>query len=259
MKFSDKNTKRKVNGGFDRYLRKNYNGHQRGVLTEYQRLRFFSREQDEVVDIPSQLNWIYNNADPALQKVMGGYFEIEKPVSGLLVHLTKETGEFRVKYLNQVEKWAKEQTVRNQTRMANFKNMITEVGLASCKKRLVEDYNSPKTIAWLENRINNAIVVHQDVIDSEGRWADGPKWKMNETEMVKRHRKQAERHFEAGLTKMVERVDTKGMISEKCRLSKISIDVNIEATVTDGNQSVRLFTIIASGPVQRPHYRYLCK
>jgi hypothetical protein len=82
---------------------------------------------------------------------------------------------------------------------------------------------------------------------------------MNETEMVKRHRKQAERHFEAGLTKMVERVDTKGMISEKCRLSKISIDVNIEATVTDGNQSVRLFTIIASGPVQRPHYRYLCK
>lgn len=259
MKFSDKNTKRKVNGDFDRYLRKNYNGHQGGVLTEYQRLRFYSREQDEVVDIPSQLNWIYNNADPALQKAMRGYFWIEKPVSGLLAHLTKETGEFRVKYLNQVEKWAKEQTVRNQTRMANFNNMITEVGLASCKKRLAEEYNSPKTIAWLESRINNAIVVSKDVIDSERRWADGPKWKTNETEMVKRHRKQAERHFEAGLAKMVERVGTKGMISEKCRLSNISIDVNIKATVTDGNQSVRLFTIIASGPVQRPHYRYLCK
>jgi len=38
-----------------------------------------------------------------------------------------------------------------------------------------------------------------------------------------------------------------------------SVGVNINITITDGEQTVRAWTIIAEGEIQRPHYRYLIK
>jgi hypothetical protein len=35
--------------------------------------------------------------------------------------------------------------------------------------------------------------------------------------------------------------------------------VNIDMTLTDGEKTVKAFTIIAEGQIQRPHYRYLVK
>ena len=38
-----------------------------------------------------------------------------------------------------------------------------------------------------------------------------------------------------------------------------TIGVNIESIITDGTKTVRAWTIVAEGEIQRPHYRYLIK
>jgi hypothetical protein len=37
------------------------------------------------------------------------------------------------------------------------------------------------------------------------------------------------------------------------------VGVNFETTLSDGEKIVRAFTIVASGEIQKPHYRYLIK
>ena len=37
------------------------------------------------------------------------------------------------------------------------------------------------------------------------------------------------------------------------------LDPNMSTIITDGKKVVRAFTIIASGAIQKPHYRYLVK
>lgn len=69
----------------------------------------------------------------------------------------------------------------------------------------------------------------------------------------------AERHYEDSLTKLAQRIETKGLDSTKLKVSTAHIGVNFNATLTDGTISVRAFTVIAQGPIQRPHYRYLIK
>jgi hypothetical protein len=49
------------------------------------------------------------------------------------------------------------------------------------------------------------------------------------------------------------------LIVEKLVVETSHIGVNINTTLTDGEKTVRAFTIIASGEIQRPHYRYLVK
>jgi hypothetical protein len=38
-----------------------------------------------------------------------------------------------------------------------------------------------------------------------------------------------------------------------------TVGVNINITLTDGDKTVRAYTIVAEGEIQKPHYRYLVK
>lgn len=68
-----------------------------------------------------------------------------------------------------------------------------------------------------------------------------------------------EAHYEQSIEKLAFRIAQKGLNQESLTVTTSHIGVNIETTLTDGIKTVRAFTIIASGEIQKPHYRYLVK
>lgn len=71
--------------------------------------------------------------------------------------------------------------------------------------------------------------------------------------------KMAENHYEAATLKLADRIKAKGLNVEAVEVGAGRVGVNMEVHVSDGTKSVRAFTIVASGEVQKPHYRYLIK
>jgi len=71
--------------------------------------------------------------------------------------------------------------------------------------------------------------------------------------------KDATDHYEDSIDKLAYRIEAKGLDQTEIKATTSHIGVNIDTVLTDGVKTVRAFTIIAGGPVQRPHYRYLIK
>lgn len=76
---------------------------------------------------------------------------------------------------------------------------------------------------------------------------------------VAKMEKHAVDSYESACFKLAARIEKKGLNTDAITIKRAEIGVNIETTFTDGVQTVRAFTIIASGDVQKPHYRYLVK
>jgi hypothetical protein len=66
-------------------------------------------------------------------------------------------------------------------------------------------------------------------------------------------------HYENSIVKLAYRIEKKGLNLDKITVKTSHIGVNINTWITDGEQTVHAYTIIASGEIQRPHYRYLIK
>lgn len=71
--------------------------------------------------------------------------------------------------------------------------------------------------------------------------------------------KNAEAHYEDSIFKLAFRVIKKGLDVDNLSLSSTTLDRNFTTRITDGVKVVVAFTILAWGPVNRPHYRYLIK
>lgn len=78
-------------------------------------------------------------------------------------------------------------------------------------------------------------------------------------EYVKSEVTKAEQHYENSILKLTDRLLKKGLDIDKIEILTSSVGVNIDTTLTDGNKTVRAYTIVAEGEIQRPHYRYLIK
>lgn len=77
--------------------------------------------------------------------------------------------------------------------------------------------------------------------------------------LIEKEVKNAELHYENSIEKLAYRILMKNLDISKLKVKTSHIGVNINTTLTDGNKIVKAFTIIASGPIQKPHYRYLVK
>ena len=66
-------------------------------------------------------------------------------------------------------------------------------------------------------------------------------------------------HYELSVKKLAERVEKKMLNTENLTVKTAHIGVNIETILTDGIKTVKAYTIIAQGEIQKPHYRYLIK
>lgn len=71
--------------------------------------------------------------------------------------------------------------------------------------------------------------------------------------------KLAELNYNESIQKLALRVSSKGLDLENLKMQSSYLDPNMSTIITDGKKSVRAYTIIASGAIQKPHYRYLVK
>ena len=72
--------------------------------------------------------------------------------------------------------------------------------------------------------------------------------------------KYAEQHYEDSITRLSVRLNEKGITDEsKFTITSGHIGMNFECYINHENGLTKAWTIIASGPIQRPHYRYLVK
>lgn len=69
----------------------------------------------------------------------------------------------------------------------------------------------------------------------------------------------AEDHYEASIFKLADRLLKKGLDVDNLEMSTTMMGPNIDTVITDGKKTLHAYTIIAGGPIQRPHYRYLIK
>lgn len=64
--------------------------------------------------------------------------------------------------------------------------------------------------------------------------------------------------FDMKLSKLAFRMDKKGF-KNNIKVTSEHVGVNFNCWVTDGEKTAHAYTIIAEGPIVRPHYRYLVK
>lgn len=83
--------------------------------------------------------------------------------------------------------------------------------------------------------------------------------RMGEKKFIDKVIQKAENHYESSIIKLANRIMKKDLDTDNLKMETSHIGVNIETTISDGHKTVRAFTIIAGGPIQRPHYRYLIK
>jgi hypothetical protein len=99
--------------------------------------------------------------------------------------------------------------------------------------------------------------------DIEKKYFRLPYYIINSNGKVEQHIEKmvnnAEAHYEVSIQKLSARIEKKGLNQNTLTTVTSHVGVNIETTLTDGAKTVRAFTIIASGAIQKPHYRYLIK
>lgn len=143
--------------------------------------------------------------------------------------LTEQTQSLKVQYIKQTEKWAKEQYLRNIQRRNDYYS------------KKIKDY--PEKYLYFE----------------EQRWVfNSPSYIFTEG-FVSISIKNAELHYEMSIEKLAYRILKKGLDIDNINVKTSHIGVNIETIITDHNKTVKAFTVLAYGEVQRPHYRYLIK
>ncbi len=72
--------------------------------------------------------------------------------------------------------------------------------------------------------------------------------------------KYAEAHFASAMEKLAYRLNQKGIVDgSNFEIKSARVGVNIEMLIYHGNEITKAWTIVAEGPIQRAHFRYLIK
>lgn len=167
--------------------------------------------------------------------------------------LKKETVSLKEQYINKTIDWAKKDFDRymimsswNEEKWAKYLDVPTRIANEGSSMEFVTFHNG-----FYNTKKSREYKRMKDTIYNMKR--------LGLSEYILKAKKQAERHYEDSILKLSERILKKGLDEDNIKLSTSHIGVNIETTITDGNKTVRAFTIIAEGEIQRPHYRYLIK
>jgi hypothetical protein len=174
-------------------------------------------------------------------------------MENLINILKKETETLKVQYITKTKEWARDQfdaiMVRSgwdNLQWCNFFGLTQEV---YNEGRLSEYKSFPR--GFYNSKQSREYSRLQDQVSKVK--------KMGIEGFVLAEEKKAELHYEGSIVKLANRIEKKGLNIDKLVVETSHIGVNINTTLTDGEKTVRAFTIIASGEIQRPHYRYLVK
>lgn len=162
----------------------------------------------------------------------------------LVETLRQETESFRTEYLDRVKAWA----------IAEF----SRIDLLSQKRYTYEQFATPGFVkgpnSWSDYAQGKNYRKAVDARDAALRTVE-----KGSQAFIDKALTQAADHYFDSLVKLAARIDEKGLNPATLTVKTAHVNVNLDIVLTDGEQTVRAFTIIASGPVQRPHYRYLIK
>ena len=148
--------------------------------------------------------------------------------------LKKETKEFKSKYISLTDDWAKKEFKRLSDVKEN--DIVNERGFVNRSGR--KEHTKASFAYW--GKIKR--------VQEKGL-----------TSFVAESKKDAEEHYNSSIQKLSAKISEKGLILSKLKVKTVYLGVNLEIVLTDGTKTVKAFTIIASGEVQKPHYRYLIK
>jgi hypothetical protein len=175
----------------------------------------------------------------------------------LLEKLFKETLELKQSYINRVKDWSKKNyEINNERQKWRNKEWLNFLGIepvyVEVKTNNGEYVNSacfPKGFHNTENaiKLNN---LQRDVRRIAGK---------NEEDYINHEIKEAIRYYEKSIMKLNERLKDYNIDVNNIVLNSSYVKENIETIIYDGKIKIRAHTIIASGEVQKPHYRYLIK
>lgn len=174
-------------------------------------------------------------------------------MSRLIEILKKETESLRTQYIEKTEGWAasyyticEERKNWNEVKWCEFYGVTPEVKNPNTNMQFLGFpkgfYNKEGSKRHHRNKAEIRSVLSLSIQD-----------------YIKKESKYAEIHYEQSILKLASRIEAKGLKIENLKVLTSHIGVNITTTLSDGEKTVRAFTIIAEGEIQRPHYRYLIK
>ena len=146
-------------------------------------------------------------------------------MNNLLQILTQETQTLKKQYLQMTQEWAVKEFNYLKQWIKDYQSGKFGFGEASKKYARIPHY------------------IHSGKVEQH----------------IQKKCQEAEQHYQTSIQKLTTRIEKKGLCQERIKIKTSHIGVNIETVLTDGDKSVRAFTIIAGGEIQRPHYRYLVK
>lgn len=185
---------------------------------------------------------------PAVKQLIGG--KLDK----LVDILKKETESLKKQYLQFTEEWAKKAFARMEEKMKwTTQEWYDSYSIKYTMKEIMGKM-SPE-IDFKEMSRND--VMYKTMIADQRQCRsivpDGY------AKYLKDELYHAECHYLNSIEKLAWRIDQKGLKQDNLTVKNSHIGVNINTILTDGEQTVHAFTIVARGEIRRPHYRYLIK
>jgi len=143
----------------------------------------------------------------------------------LVEKLTEQTQELKTSFIEKTIEWSKEE----YSRLKDFVNDYQTNYDVSKEKKY---FSLPSCVVNMNGKVEEYIDIQV---------------------------KKAEKHYSNSIEKLALRIAKKGLNESNLKMTTSYLDPNISTTITDGVKTIKAFTIIASGMVQKPHYRYLVK
>jgi arsenate reductase-like glutaredoxin family protein len=156
-----------------------------------------------------------------------------------LIELLKvETENLKNLYIEKCKDWA-DRTYSNYSedpRIHKWENKNSKTGFSYSKK----NYGKTRTE---DNNLNKMVNILNGGRDN----------------FISKSESDAIIHYDNSILKLSHRILKKDLDLDNLKLTSSNISNNIETTISDGKKSVRAFTVLAYGEIQKPHYRYLVR
>lgn len=186
-------------------------------------------EQDRVV---------FSNLEILNKKINQDRFSESDLMKNLLKDLHIQTADLKDEFIKQTEEYRRKEYKNIELKYSKFtyQDFIENFGG-------VDKYRTGKLYLTREGEAERSRIV--SILKS------------GENGHVEKYKKLAEMHYESSLKKLKNRIYDWGFNVDSIKVSSSHIGVNFETIVTDGEKRMRAYTIVASGPIMAPHYRYL--
>lgn len=178
---------------------------------------------------------------------------------GLVKELTDKTQELKAKYIETCKKWEAEKFVSREVWLADVDIIMYDKGFYSeefCKRfKINYAITSQHGRTGVHLKYDSSYYKAKNQVEAVRAYI-----KAGLDYNVKKAERAAINHYENSISKLSQRLNDKGITNEsEFTIESTYLGVNFECTIKTKELTVVAWTIIASGEIQKPHYRFLVK